>query len=57
MKTENIKKAAAEVSRVAYYLIIGLLVVEVIVAHWLAYLYLNNFRMEIVPVVKVVSPL
>jgi hypothetical protein len=37
--------------------IIVLLVIEFFIAHTLAFLYVTNFRIELIPVTKVLSPI
>jgi hypothetical protein len=55
----EMKKKTSQVGVWAKQTIMVLLVLEVFIAHMLAYLYITNFRVELVPVQKVqaISPI
>lgn len=46
-----------KLTTVAIYTIISLLVIEYIVVHFLAFLYVRNFKVQLVPTTKVLSPI
>lgn len=53
MTVIEMKKASNETFMWIRHTLLVLAVMEVFVAHWLAYLYVTNFKMEIKPVVTV----
>jgi hypothetical protein len=53
----KIKENAVEMSMWIKHTILVLIVIELFVAHILAGLYITNFKVEIVPTVKVLSPI